>query len=129
MNAQPVLGRAVHISAVCAVRQHLEVPDSAYEAATERHQAVGRWLCADGSPLSQYNPRIYAQGSFALGTVIRPYERSDYDIDAVVQLDGGPSSWTPLDLKQALGDRLRADGKYEREALHRRPGPWPFCAC
>lgn len=96
-----------------AIADTLEVPDSAYEQATERYESVGRWLCADGSPLQQYNPRIYAQGSFALGTVIRPFNRTDYDIDAVVQLDGDLTSWTPQALKRALGDRLRMHGKYE----------------
>lgn len=95
-----------------AIADTLEVPDSAYEQATERYEAVGRWLCADGSPLKQYNPRVYAQGSFALGTVIRPFNRADYDIDAVVQLDGDLDTWTPQRLKSALGDRLRAHGKY-----------------
>lgn len=95
-----------------AIADTLEVPDSAYEQATERYEAVGRWLCADGSPLKEYNPRIYAQGSFALGTVIRPFNRTDYDIDAVVQLDGDLDIWTPRALKSALGDRLRAHGKY-----------------
>lgn len=95
-----------------AIAETLEVPDSAYEQATERYEAVGRWLCADGSPLREYNPRIYAQGSFALGTVIRPHNRTDYDIDAVVQLDGDLRTWTPQALKGALGDRLRAHGKY-----------------
>lgn len=97
-----------------AIADSLEVPASAYEQATNRYNAVGDWLCADDSPLQQYNPRIYAQGSFALGTVIRPYLRTDYDIDAVVLLDGSPRSWTPEGLKNALGDRLRAHKTYKR---------------
>ena len=87
-----------------AIADTLEVPESAYTQATERYESVGRWLCADGSPLQEFNPAVFAQGSFALGTVIRPYNRDDYDIDAVVRLDGDVNRWTPKRLKEALGE-------------------------
>lgn len=95
-----------------AIADTLEVPESAYAQATERYESVGRWLCAAGSPLGAFNPKVFAQGSFALGTVIRPFNRDDYDIDAVVQLDGSISTWEPEKLKLTLGDRLRGHGTY-----------------
>jgi hypothetical protein len=97
-----------------AIADTLEVPQSAYTQATERYESVGRWLCADGSPLKEFNPKVFAQGSFALGTVIRPFNREDYDIDAVVQLNGSINTWTPKNLKEALGDRLRDHGTYAK---------------
>lgn len=96
-----------------AIAESIEVPDSAYEQAAERYQSVSEWLCKDGSPLQPFKPRIYPQGSFGLGTVTKPWKKRDYDIDAVVQLEGGVTKWTPKELKKALGDRLRANGKYK----------------
>jgi len=90
----------------------LEVPPSLYEKATKRYAAVGKWLDADDSPLHQYRPIIYPQGSFALGTVIRPILKNDYDIDAVCLLNIDQSVTTPRFIKQSVGERLRNHGTY-----------------
>lgn len=103
-------------SLVESVAGALDVPEGAYEQATQRYEAVGRWLSAEGSPLRESRPVIYPQGSFALGTVIRPLRNAgaDYDIDAVVELEGPIREWTPADLKRLVGDRLRAHADYNR---------------
>ncbi len=47
-----------------------------------------KWLGKDDSPLALYHPEIYPQGSFNIGTVIKPITHEDeYDIDLVCQLD------------------------------------------
>lgn len=97
-----------------AVADTLDVPESAYEQATERYRAVGEWLGAEGSALEQFHPNIYAQGSFALGTAVKPLVGDDYDIDAVVELDGPRDEWQPAALKKAVGDRIKAHGGYQK---------------
>lgn len=99
-----------------SIAEALDVPDGAYQQATERYESVGRWLAAEGSPLHDSRPVIYPQGSFALGTVIRPLrsEGAEYDIDAVVELEGPIRDWTPSELKRLVGDRLRAHSEYNR---------------
>jgi hypothetical protein len=48
------------------------------------------------------------QGSFRLGTMIRPVcEEDDIDIDLVCQLTKKPDNWTQFDLKQKVGDRIK----------------------
>ncbi len=96
------------------VAETLDVPPSAYEQAEERYRAVGTWLCAEGSSIQDEAPEVYSQGSFRLGTVVRPLAGDDYDLDAVVQLSGPKAAWDPSDLKEAVGNRLKAHEAYQR---------------
>src|SRR6266446_9243628 len=65
----------------------LDIPPALYEAAVLRYTDVTAWLSAEDSPLVQYNPEIYPQGSFRLGTMVRPIFRPDeFDIDLVCRL-------------------------------------------
>ena len=95
-----------------AIAETLDVPESAYDQATERYRAVGEWLCRDGSDLRTLKPSVYAQGSFAIGTATKPLTGDDYDLDAVVELAGPKETWEPAVLKSAVGRELRASGVY-----------------
>lgn len=50
----------------------LELPESAYEKATKRYEDLGEWFDRDESLVKDKNPHIFPQGSFRLGTAIRP---------------------------------------------------------
>ena len=56
----------------------LDVPPSKYREAMEHYEAVGAWLDADDSKLAHYLS-IYPQGSFALGTAVKPLGDDEYD--------------------------------------------------
>ncbi len=93
----------------------LDVPPSKYREAKDRYDAVGAWLGEDGSELAEYNPAIYPQGSFALGTAIRPVGEGDYDVDAVCLLEIEASETTQQQLKAMVGDRLKhPSSRYKR---------------
>ena len=94
--------------------EELDVPPSKYEDAKERYDAVGNWLNEDDSELAPYNPEIYAHGSFALGTAVRPLGDDDYDVDAVclLQLDQGEVNQRRL--KDMVGGRLKGHRTYAR---------------
>ena len=59
---------------------------------------------------------IYKQGSFKLGTIIRPYlkdRHGDYDIDLVVQYQDGKNNVSPDEIKHRLGNLLKHSSYYE----------------
>lgn len=86
----------------------LDIPDHVYEDAILKYEDIGRWLRAEDSELLQYSPEIYPQGSFRLGTVVRPITGKDqYDIDLVCNLDLKKEQTTQAKLKEAVGTRLR----------------------
>ena len=101
----------------------LDIPDHVYEDATLKYEDVGSWLGAEDSKLMGYSPDIFVQGSFRLGTVVRPITETDeYDIDLVCRLDMTKEQTTQKSLKDLIGDRLKL-----REDLARIVSPSRRC--
>ncbi len=93
----------------------LDISKTQYEAAVTSYEFAGNWLAQEDSPIARYEPEVKPQGSFLLGTMIKPvHEEDDLDIDLVCQLTGKQASWTPYDLKQVVGNRLKANGTLAR---------------
>lgn len=90
--------------------EELGVPASRYEQAERSYKSLGDWLQRDGSSVRQYSPNVYVQGSFRLGTTIRPSnEAEEYDVDSVCELQKlGKPSLTQLQLKTLLGVEIEA---------------------
>lgn len=71
----------------------LEIPPNAYDKAHDRYKDLGQWFCE--SSLKANKPRIYAQGSFRLGTVNRPLNEGEfYDLDVGCRLEAGITKQT-----------------------------------
>ena len=87
----------------------LQVPPSRYEAAESSYKAVGNWLCREASCVRGADPNAYIQGSFRLGTAIRPISDSeDYDVDLVCELSLSKTQFTQERLKVLVGKELWA---------------------
>lgn len=90
----------------------IEIPPSRYEEARNRYESVGAWLNRDESTLKDFSPDVYVQGSFRLGTPIRPVnELEHYDIDLVCELTIGKHQKTQKQLKEMLGHEMRLYAK------------------
>ena len=76
------------------------------------YQSVGKWL---GDGLADYDVIIMPQGSFNLGTVIKPIsEKDDYDIDLVCLLAKGHElALSDYQIKNSVGDRLKENKAYK----------------
>jgi hypothetical protein len=93
----------------------LDISETQYEMALKSYRFVAEWLAQDGSPLAIYSPDILPQGSFLLGTMIKPVmEEDELDVDLVCQLSGKQPEWTQFNVKQKVGDRLKDHGTFER---------------
>lgn len=97
------------------IGQSLDISESQYKKAVEHYEAVGAFLASPGSPLSIYRPEIMPQGSFLLGTVIKPVNEDDeLDIDLVCRIEDKKPEWTQNNLKQTVGDWLKQNGQYQK---------------
>ncbi len=68
----------------------LDLPDFIYEKAVNRYKNLGEWFDRDDSSVLNNQPHIYSQGSFCLGTAIRPLNDTDeYDLDLTCVLRSG----------------------------------------
>lgn len=90
------------------IAEALDIPDHLYEDAVIKYEDIGDWLSEKDSDLKIHSPEIYPQGSFRLGTVVRPIsENEEYDIDLVCRLEIEKEQTTQAELKDAIGDRLK----------------------
>ena len=93
--------------------EELRVSDTRYEQAARSYKSLGDWLHRPASSVRNYGPQVYVQGSFRLGTTIKPLnEAEEYDVDSVCEL----TNITKQQLSQA---RLKALLGAEIEAYRR----------
>jgi len=106
-----------HLSQILRdLAETLDVPPSKYEEAKQHYAAVGDWLGANDSELAPFSLEIYPQGSFALGTAVRPLGEDEYDVDAVCLLDLTTKQVTQAQLKELVGRRLKhPDSRYKKK--------------
>ena len=102
-------------SLLTAISNELDIPDELHQEAALKYEEVGIWLAAEGGSLANYAPDIYPQGSFRLGTVVRPIDtKCDYDIDLVCVIERQKASISQVELKKIIGDRLRENTDYAK---------------
>lgn len=104
IDISEVIGRVI---------EELDIPVSYYKLAASRYDALGRFLDADPN-INVYRPvKIYPQGSFRLGTAIKPViEGDEYDVDLVCELNSRKSAITSSGLKKLIGDSLKSNKTY-----------------
>lgn len=103
-------GRKEYLSELYSqIADELNISETMMKKAIGSYSAVGNWLgeCEPGLDV-----KIMPQGSFNLGTVIKPVsDKDDYDIDLVCLLKNG-SYLMPAEIKNIVGDRLQQHETY-----------------
>jgi hypothetical protein len=91
-----------------SILEKIELPDGAYEKAEKRYQDIGAWFHRSDSSCAVYDPHVSSQGSFRLGTAIKPDSGEEYDLDMGCNLKKGLSKGqiTQERLKHLIGDEL-----------------------
>jgi hypothetical protein len=112
--------------AMSLIADAIEIPEGAYLSAERRYQDIGDWFGRTNSEILQYDPRIFPQGSFRLGTVVRPINGNEsYDLDVVCELKEGitQSTSSQQQLKELVGREVESYRKFrnlkEKEEKHR----------
>src|SRR5580700_3622593 len=87
------------------VCEELQLTPARYQLAVERYGTVNEILEKAGSPFQFLRPRIFPQGSMALGTTCKP-AYGPHDLDFVLQVDAPHWQWHPLAALSALYEFL-----------------------
>ena len=91
------------------IAKELDITDEKYENAVASYNAIGTYL----SNNINVQVDIFPQGSFRLGTVIKPLsDEDDYDIDLVCKVNKYFSN--PKDLKNEVGQALKSSDRYSK---------------
>ena len=102
---------------VISIISSLDITPTMYKNACDKYNALATFLNSHG-----VNADIYPQGSFAIGTVVKPIANSsnaNYDLDFICQLEGDKNDFSPSELCNKLinclsnsdiyKDKLKAD--------------------
>lgn len=103
-----------------ALVDELDISETRYQQATDSYMSLGRWLNRDESTIARYGPAVYVQGSFGLGTVIKPLNLDEeYDVDSVCEFKKlGKAHVTQAGLKSLLHGEIEA---YRRSKNMNKP--------
>lgn len=93
-----------------ALAEELAISNTRYEQAETSYHSLGNWLNRDASSVRQFKPAVYVQGSFGLGTVIRPLsDAEEYDVDSVCELKAlDKTHLSQAQLKELVGHEIEA---------------------
>ena len=90
----------------------IDISDELFDTAESEYKALGKWLDQE---TPAYKLGIYPQGSFALGTVIKPIKGTDdYDLDLVCEMEdqyGLTAEELKVDVIKPLLSRYRRTSK------------------
>jgi Second Messenger Oligonucleotide or Dinucleotide Synthetase domain len=92
--------------------EELQLPFTHHVLAERHYHAVAAWLDAEDSPLRQWRPTIYPQGSFLIGTTTRPIHKQEYDLDFVCQMQLDHSRNNAVTVLDRVKERLLSNGTY-----------------
>lgn len=103
------------------ISENLGITEKQHEDIVNRYKAVGRCLADESSILKPFDPHVLPQGSFLIGTMIKPVNEGDeIDFDLVCLLAGKNHGWTQAKLKEIVGECLKNDKTYN--AMLRKEG-------
>lgn len=89
---------------------NLDIPPTLYHNACQKYENIAKHLESHGLQAD-----IYPQGSFALGTVIRPYSKDNernYDLDCICQVASSRDDIAPSDLRNQIASILKNSNLY-----------------
>ncbi|RYY25922.1 MAG: nucleotidyltransferase [Sphingomonadales bacterium] len=108
-----------------ALARSLEVSEARYLSADRSYKSVCAWLEREGSRFADKSIHVYTQGSFRLGTAIRPVDEDEhYDLDIVCEFGRDKWDCTQAALHKDLGYEL---GLYAERHSMEAPSPWRRC--
>lgn len=93
--------------------EKLDISQSIIENATEKYKSISKYLASKG-----IDADIYPQGSFAIGTVIRPHQDSEYknyDLDFICKIKSSKEDYSAKEIKHIVGNALKESETYSEK--------------
>jgi hypothetical protein len=106
------------LSRICG---KLQITDTQHRQAEMAYSGIARLLESPQSPISDFTPRIFPQGSLKLGTTVRPRAQDEFDLDIVCELTLDPRHLpNPPILIDAVYEFLRQQMDYSGRVTRKR---------
>ena len=94
------------------ITENLELTDSQFNNIKKSYNSVAEWLNASDEIKKNGKTEVFLQGSVALGTVVKPLKKEEYDVDLVFHINN--YNIEPATLKRIVGNRMKENEKYKK---------------
>ncbi len=101
------------------IAQDVQIPPSIDRDVRGHYRAIGDHL-KDSLQLRGFLPHLFPQGSYRLGTTVRPIRREEFDLDFVVELGSLSAATGSRDVYERVERALKSSAVYG-SMLERRP--------
>lgn len=101
------------MSDILGLISKLDISPTMYKDAVEKYKNLGTYLQEKGIQAD-----FYPQGSFSLGTVVRPYKDNkdaNFDLDAICQILNEKGATTPQDIKEMVESAFEENEAYKKK--------------
>lgn len=91
------------------IAAQLQLPETTHATVRSHYDALAQYL-AEGR-LERYSPALFAQGSYRIGTTVKPIGRDEFDLDFIVELTVA-GSLEPGDVYELVASEIERNGQY-----------------
>jgi hypothetical protein len=95
------------------IAERLQLDDTRRASAERSYNAVSEWIEADSGFFKNVPFDIYPQGSYRIGTNVKPLQGEEFDLDIVIHMTIPYERFDPLKVLNELERRLREHGQYK----------------
>lgn len=92
---------------ISQLAQSLDITPTMRKSAIKKYESIATYLQDHGITCS-----IYPQGSFALGTVVKPLLKDNYDLDTICELIVEKDETSAKEAKESVGQVLQKSERY-----------------
>ena len=97
---------------ILELTKSLDISKTMYDDAENKFKAIAKYLGESNNPLLQ-EAHIYPQGSMRLGTVTKPMNQDEFDLDLVIHLPNVTKEISSEHIHKIIGDRLKEHSIYK----------------
>jgi hypothetical protein len=95
------------------IAERLQLDDTRRASAERSYNAVSEWIEADEGFFKKVPFDIYPQGSYRIGTSVKPLQGDEFDLDIVIHMTLPYDNLDPIEVLNQLERRLREHGLYK----------------
>jgi hypothetical protein len=99
------------------IATQLDITESQKSAVERAYNGMADWLNQTSASIDKHDIIIFPQGSIKLGTVVKPINEDDYDVDLVCLFTENFIDKTPDYVKQSIGKRIAENEMYKKMLL------------
>jgi hypothetical protein len=97
------------------IAESLQLDETRRIRMEQAYRAISEILEQDQGFFLELDVDVYPQGSVFIGTTVKPYKGSEFDLDIVLQINDLYNRFTPFEIYNGLLKKLEGDDRYKEK--------------